>query len=114
VKPLCIILFSLLLAMCTTRKKVEYNIPADVSDGNRAIFVERFEKGKILFKSNCTECHGIYSRGKDNVPNFTKQQIDNYTAMTLANPREHSVLKKISREQLDYILTFLRLRRTAG
>jgi len=43
--------------------------------------------------------------------NFTKQQIDNYTAMALTDPMNHTVIKKISLEQLDYILTFLRLKK---
>jgi hypothetical protein len=96
---------------CSAPKKVEYNIPPDVSEPNRSLLIARFEKGEILFKINCTGCHGIYTKGKDGVPNFTNQQIDNYTAMALADPQNHTVIKKISSEQLDYILTFLRLRK---
>ena len=99
---------------CKTQKKTEYYIPPDVAQENRVIFIERFQKGKVLFKINCSDCHGIYSKGRDSVPNFTKQQIDNYTALILAKPKDHAVIKKISQEQLDYILTFLRLRIKEG
>ena len=98
------------LIYCST-KKAQYNITPDVSPENRAIFIERSEKGKILYKLHCTGCHGIYTKGKDGITNFTNQQIDNYTKIALANPKNHTVLKKISSQQFDYIITFLRLRK---
>lgn len=103
--------FSLILAMCGTGKKVEYNIGPDVSEENRKIFVERAEKGKILFQIHCSECHGIYTKGKDKVPNFTKQQIDNYHARAIIAFQNHSTIRNLSSQQLDYVLTFLRLRK---
>ena len=105
------VMFCLLAVHCTVNKPTEYNIPPDVGEANRKALVERFEKGKILYINNCSACHGIYTKGKDSVTNFTKQQIDNYTVMALANPKNHAVLKKISADQFDYITTFLRLRK---
>ena len=104
------LILCVLFLYCTARKKAEYNISPEVSAENRTIFIERFEKGKILYKLHCTGCHGIYSKGKDSVTNFTNQQIDNYTKVALANPQNHTVLRKISPQQFDYIITFLRLR----
>ena len=106
-----IMIICFLLIQCTAKKTTEYNIPPDVGGANRAILIERFEKGKILYTNNCAACHGIYTKGKDSVTNFTNQQIDNYTKIALANPKNHAVLRKISPEQFDYITTFLRLRR---
>ena len=107
-----IIVGCLLLMQCTAKKETEYNIPPDVGGANRTALIERFEKGKILYINNCSACHGIYTKGKDSVTNFTNQQIDNYTTLMLANPKNHAVLRKISTDQFDYIVTFLRLRRT--
>jgi hypothetical protein len=91
--------------------KTEYNLATHVSDENKKIFIERAEKGKILYKIHCTECHGIFSPGKDSIPNFTKQQIDNYHARSIIQLKTHSSVRNLSPEQLDYVLTFLRLRK---
>ena len=106
---LCMI--GVLLGMCTTQKKVEYNIGSEVTAENRQLFIERAEKGRILFKVHCAGCHGIYSKGKDGVPNFTKQQIDDYHARSIIAFKSHSSVRNLSSEQLDYVLTFLRLRK---
>lgn len=105
-------LFCWFFVQCTGQKKTEYDIPAHYGQQARENAIDWFEKGKILYKINCSRCHGIYERGKDSVPNFTKTQIDNYNAMYIkGDPKNHSVAAKLSQEQLYYVLTFLRLRR---
>jgi hypothetical protein len=97
---------------CASKNKVEYDIPAHYTAQARANAIDWFEKGKILYKIDCAGCHGIYKKGKDSIPNFTKTQIDNYNAMYIkGDPKNHSVATKLSPEQLYYILTFLRLRK---
>ena len=98
---------------CGSQKKTEYDIPDHVTPENRAIFIERAEKGKVLYKLYCAECHGIFSKGKDSVTNFTNKQIDNYHAAALIglDPKNHAVAQKMSSEQIDYVVTFLRLRK---
>ena len=108
---LCIMSLLFLLANCGTQKKAEYNIGSDVTEENKKLFIERAEKGNILFKIHCAGCHGIYSKGKDGVPNFTKHQIDNYHARSIIAFQGHSSVRNLSSEQLDYVLTFLRLRK---
>ncbi len=103
------LLICLFALYCTTGKKIEWYVLPDISDANRKALIERFEKGKILYTNNCAACHGIYGKGKDSVTNVTKQQIDNYTILALANPKNLAVLKKISPEPFNYIITFLRL-----
>ena len=107
------VLSCLFFVCCATKKKLpEYNIPAHYGEQARANAIDWFEKGKILYKINCSHCHGIYDKGKETIPNFTKTQIDNYNAMYIkGDPKNHSVAAKLSQEQLYYILTFLRLRR---
>ena len=79
-----------------------------MSDETRSVYMERLEKGKVLFKLNCSGCHGIFTKGKDSVPNFTKDQISNYRAAVLmANDKKnHAVAAKMSPQQLDYIIFF--------
>lgn len=104
---------TVVLHQCVTQKKTVYDIPDHVTKENRALFIERCEKGKILYKIHCSGCHGIYTKGKDSIPNFTKIQIDSYHAAALIgiDPRNHAVAKKMSSEQIDLVITFLRLRR---
>jgi cytochrome c553 len=116
-KPILTILILFLCALiasrCVTQKKTEYDIPGHVTKENRELFIEKCEKGKILYKLHCGGCHGIFSKGKDGVPNFTKTQIDSYHAAALIgiDPRNHAVAKKMSSDQIDQVITFLRLRK---
>jgi mono/diheme cytochrome c family protein len=83
-----------------------------VTKENRDKFIEKCEKGKILYKIHCAGCHGIFTKGKDSIPNFTKIQIDSYNAAALIgiDQNNHAVAKKMSSEQIDQVITFLRLR----
>jgi mono/diheme cytochrome c family protein len=102
-----------MLFNCRSQKKTQYDIASHVPAENKAIFIERAEKGKALYKIHCAECHGIFTKGKDSIPNFTDKQIDDYRATALIglDPKNHAVAKKMSSEQIDYIVTFLRLRK---
>ena len=107
------IIFCVVLSKCASQKKTEYDIPGHVPPENKAILIARAEKGKVLYKTYCSGCHGIFTKGKDGVPNFTKTQIDNYhaTALIGLDENNHAVAKRMSSEQIDYVITFLRLRK---
>lgn len=107
------LIFCAVFFRCVSQKKTEYDIPSHVTKENREIFIERCEKGKALYKIHCAGCHGIFTKGKDSIPNFTKTQIDNYhvTALIGLDPKNHAVAKKMSSQQIDYIITFLMLRK---
>ena len=104
---------TVLFHRCVSQKKTEYEIPGHVTKENRELFLEKCEKGRILYKIHCSGCHGIFTKGKDGVPNFTKIQIDSYHAAALIgiDPRNHAVAKKMSSDQIDQVITFLRLRK---
>ena len=89
----------------------DMEISPDIGPSVRDVQIQWFEKGKPLYKIHCGDCHGIFTKGKDGVPNFTKTQIDNYNANALANPGDHQVMKKMSLEQFNYVMTYLRLRK---
>ena len=86
-------------------------ISPDVGPAVREIQIQWFEKGKALYKIHCGDCHGIFAKGKDGVPNFTKTQIDNYNANALVNPEQHAAVRTMTTEQFNYVMTFLRLRK---
>lgn len=108
-----VIVFCVVLSKCALQKKTEYDIPSHVPPENKALLIARAEKGKVLYKTYCSGCHGIFTKGKDGVPNFTKTQIDNYhaTALIGLDENNHAVAKRMSSEQIDYVITFLRLRK---
>lgn len=106
---LFIISTCILSMQCNPSHKITYNIPADYPELRRKQLIEQCEKGKELYKENCSECHGIFTKGKDKIPNFTKAQFDNYTLRYMkGDPKNHAVAKKMSPEQLTQVMTFLR------
>jgi mono/diheme cytochrome c family protein len=109
------ILITVLMAQCAAQKKTEYDIPSHVPPEVKVKLIERAEKGKILYKQHCSGCHGIFTKGKDGIPNFTQTQIDNYhaTAIIGLDPKNHAVAQKMSSEQIDYVITFLRIRKVS-
>jgi len=109
-KHLLLALFiSLFFLECATRYKVTYNIPASYPEAKRKELITLLDKGKELYKINCSDCHGIFTKGKDKVPNFTNAQIDNYSARFMRrDPKNHAVFAQMSPEQLNEVLTFLR------
>lgn len=109
---LLLICFSAVLG-CVRYPKVAYNIPADYPADKKKELVALLDKGQKIYKENCAECHGIFSKGKDNIPNFTTTQLDNYSSRFLRrDPQNHSVLANMSQSQLNEVLTFLRFKKT--
>ena len=109
----CLLLFAALVILfseCATHKnKITYNIPATLSKENREKLITILDRGKELYKANCSECHGIFTQGKDSIPNFTNQQIDNYSSRFMRkDPKNHAVVIKMTGDQLNSVLTFLK------
>jgi mono/diheme cytochrome c family protein len=113
-KYLLITIFSLLvLLQCACSHKVAYNIPTNYPEDKRKELMVILDKGKKLYKENCSECHGIFTKGKDKVPNFSSTQIDSYSARFLRrDPKNHAVVRNMSPEQMNDILAFLRYKKT--
>ncbi len=104
-------IFMVLFLQCITRDKTKYNFPKTLSEEQRKDFEDKCKKGRGLYKIHCSECHGIFTSGKDKIPNFTDTQIDNYGARFMRrDPTNHAVAQKMSPEQLADVLNFLRYR----
>ncbi len=96
---------------CIVRKKSDYIIPETVPTELREGLTSSVERGKLLYKNNCTGCHGIFSKGKDGVPNFSEQQIQRYSLAFLSkDPTSHAAASDLHPEQLNDIMTYLRYR----
>lgn len=110
---LTLISVTIIFSQCFTQKKVAYDIPDHVTPENRELLLAKAEKGRILYKLYCSDCHGIFTKGKDSIPNFTQTQIDNYhaTALIGIDAKNHAVAQKMSSEQVDQVITFLRIRK---
>jgi mono/diheme cytochrome c family protein len=107
------VLVCVIFLQCATRNKVTYDIPANYPEARRKEIIELFNKGKVLYKANCSECHGIFTKGKDNVPDFTNQQLDNYSSRYIKGDlKNHAVARQMSPEQLNNVLLFLRYKKT--
>lgn len=110
IAPLLILIS--LLPFCKSQRKASYQFPEHFAPEIKSTYIERAEKGRILYKAYCSDCHGIFTKGKDGVPNFTSTQIDNYQAAALLgiDPRNHAVARKLNQVQVDHIMIFLRFR----
>ncbi len=108
-----LIICCLLFFQCANRPKVAYVIPPGYPEERKKELVEVLNKGQELYKTYCSGCHGIFTKGKDNIPNFSTTQLDNYSSRFLRrDAKSHEVLSDMSQDQLNKILTFLRFKKT--
>jgi cytochrome c553 len=97
-----------LLVACSSYK-VEYAFPEDAKkmQGYDELMTH-IEAGKKLYKAHCTGCHGIFTKGKKEIPNFSRVQLDNYNSNFIKkDPKNHAVAQKLSKDQLGDIIIFL-------
>ncbi len=107
-----VVLFYLLITQCTMQKRTEYVIPENYTGDTRVNMEKALITGQKLYKIYCSSCHGIFTNGKDSVPNFSKTQIEAYkSAALLDDPKNHAVAQKIRPDDLDMILQFLSFRK---
>ena len=93
----------------------EYIVPPNVQPEMVPAFTERCNKGKMLYDINCASCHGIFTAGKDGVPNFTQKQFDKYsTQYVLRDQVNHAVAFKMNPEDLAFVMDYLRYRKSAN
>ncbi len=119
VRSLIFIIFVLMvftLPYCVVHKKKnnmdKYDIPANYPPEMVDNLVSDMEKGESLFKTYCADCHGIFSNGRDSIPDFTDTQLHKYTARyMMGDPTNHAAAFKMNPDQLNQIVVFLTYRR---
>ncbi len=102
-------------AGCQPKLQIEYNIPENIPEANRIELMRILNEGKTNYKIHCSSCHGIFSSGKEHIPNFTKVQLDNYTTKNITDDTEnHGNARKMSQQELKSVLIFLNLIKRQG
>jgi len=110
-----VVLSCCLLAIKCTSKKVLYTVPETITGDSRLAMEERLQEGQALFKIYCSRCHGIFSKGKDSIPNFSKTEIESYKAsVILDDQKNHAVTQKVRPQDLEKIFEFLLYRKKPG
>jgi mono/diheme cytochrome c family protein len=104
-----------MLAHCSTQKKITYAIPPEYTPDQKKELIAKLDKGRAMYKEYCSNCHGIFKKGIDGIPDFSVQQINIYADRYITHdPQNHASSMEMAPEQLDMILSFLRFRATAG
>jgi mono/diheme cytochrome c family protein len=106
------ITFYLTATKCTSQKQTAYVVPPEYTGKTKDNLVKMLEHGQKLYRIHCSPCHGIFAKGKDSIPDFSKTQIEAYKSSALLDdPKNHAVAQKIRPEDLDMILQFLMFRK---
>jgi len=98
------------LINCTSANKISYSYPDDIisDDTAKKKFVKQFNEGEVLYKINCAKCHSSTVHGKEIIPNFTLEQLENYE-IRIQNPKHEEDLREtnITLDELDEVILFL-------
>ena len=93
-------------------QRLIYSIDTTLSKEQQINLIKQIKMGKALYKPNCSKCHGIFSKGLEHIPNFTKVQLDSYSAKCMLNDKvNHAVAEHLSIDELGKILTFLKFKK---
>ena len=107
-----LILVSVFAFQCRTQKEAHYIVPEQYTGETRENMVKMLEQGQKLYRIHCSPCHGIFGNGKDSIPNFSKTQVEAYSAAALRqDPDNHAVVNKVRPYDLDMIVLFLSFRK---
>jgi mono/diheme cytochrome c family protein len=83
-------------------------VPASFSAKDSTRLIANWTMGIKSYKANCAKCHGIFGKGKDSIPNFSKVQMDDYKASFLAADKlNHAVIAKMTEEELNAVFIFV-------
>ena len=107
---LVIFVFSIvfLSLSCFAQPEVITKAPSNLTGDALADVLAHIEKGKILFKEKCAKCHGIYTKGKSKIPNFSKQELKDYNIKFIQqDPLNHAVAEKMTDEEIMDVIYFL-------
>ncbi len=111
-KPLILLSMPVILSCCILhKKKKDYIIPESYPVEMKDELRSSIERGILVYKENCTGCHGIFAKGKDGVPDFSEKQIQKYSnRFLMQDPTSHAVAIQMHPTQLNDVLTYLRYR----
>ena len=112
IKVLGLIASILILAQCRAPYVPEYNWPDDLTKNQKEDYPELAADGFKYYKQFCSECHGITNRGKKKIPNFSKQELEDYNLRwQMSRGSIHGELEELTDYHLYTIMTFLEYRK---
>jgi len=92
-------------------KQIAYwlpEMPSHYSATDSLKTIQAWKVGIRSFQRNCAECHGVFTKGKPDVPNWGKESFDDYNNAFLAgDTTNHAVLAKMTPKELDAVFLFL-------
>ncbi len=103
---------SFLVVKCSSYKAVSYDYPEDITEAGKKDFVVNFEKGRVLYKITCANCHNSVVDGKTYIPDFSLPQLMDYE-IRVQYPAHSEDLKESNMTplELDLIVDFLRYKK---
>lgn len=100
------LLIYMILAQCASRK-IYYAYPAGLSTERRDELDEKLARGKKIFRKFCAQCHGVFGKGVDSIPNFTQEKLDSYTSGFIrGDMKNHAFAMQLNEQQLSDALIF--------
>jgi hypothetical protein len=89
-------------------KRLMPPVPPSFSSADSARLIVNWTIGIKFYKAGCAKCHGIFGKGKDSIPNFSKEQIDDYKTAFLAGDKlNHAVMSKMTETELNAVFLFI-------
>lgn len=110
---LCVIaIIVVALFSCQSQKTPELYFPEGlVYPGDIPKLTAMADEGYLLYKKHCGMCHGITKKGKDNIPDFTQEEMDTYMAQIDYKKSKHEQVQGVSKTDLQKIFVFLDYRK---
>lgn len=105
-----------LLTACVSEKKFADNViktrlpkvPWMFPAKDSAELIARYRNGIIMYKENCSGCHGVFGKPKDSIPDFSIVELHNYKTSFLAGDKKnHAVMAKMTETEMNNVLRFL-------
>ena len=83
-------------------------VPASFSHEDSVRLIQNWSIGMHMYKNNCSSCHGVFGKSKDSIPDFSKEQYDDYKSAYLAgDSANHGVMARMTQEELNNVFLFL-------
>ncbi|MBK7854756.1 MAG: c-type cytochrome [Bacteroidetes bacterium] len=107
------LLIAIAVVTCKTQQRVDYKYLERLNPETRNQLYVRLERGKEMYKNHCSSCHGIFTGGKEGMPNFSEQEVEEYKIKAaMKDSTNHAVAASLTQDNLAEIFMFLRYVKT--
>jgi hypothetical protein len=89
-------------------KRLMPPVPPSFSSADSARLIANWRLGIKFYNASCAECHGIFGKGKDSIPNFSKEEMDDYASGLLSQDKlNHAVMSNMTMDELNAVFLFI-------